>query len=260
MNDNGQNYLVFAAGTVLGALTIGLLGANTVYLFSPVLKVAIFCLLSLFLALVGICANKPLDYSVYILSFSSFVMALNLALNVSSLDITTHLVVAALGSTAFLGTGYALQQGLISPEKSHFKVYASIVLLALVLIAGYDLSGEQPRYNLIAHENPEIDRNGDLEVGKIIVHNRFQLSRPVEISEYRVCIYSSNSSSIARRPVKVDNVEMIEPESLRQLELSTSLDKELAQSLEVEQMRVVESSECTSQNVTNEIRVVSSEN
>lgn len=258
MDDNGQNYLVFAAGTVLGALTIGLLGVNTVYQFSPVLKVAIFCLLSLFLALIGICANKPLDYSVYILSFSSFVMALNLALNVSSLDITTHLLVAALGSTAFLGAGYALQQGLISPEKSHFKVYAAIVLLALVLTAGYDLSGEQPRYNLIAHENPELGRNGDLEIGKVIVHNRFQLSRPVKLPEYRACIY--NSSSLTQNSVQVKDIELIESETLRQLELSTTLDKEMAQSLKVEQMKIVKSSECMSQNATNEIRIVPPEN
>lgn len=259
MDDNGESYLIFAAGTVLGIITIGMLGANTTYQFSPVLKIAMFSLLSLFLALTGIYVDKPLDYSVYILSFSSFIITVSLALSISGLDTTTHLLIAALGSNVFLGTGYALQKGLIEPDRNHFKIYAAAVLLALVLVSGYDLSGEKPRYSFISYETPEMNETNGMGLGKLTVHNRFAFPRVVDHPEYHACIYDADKSLI-ERPVHVEDYGTIEGETLRQLEVSTFLDEETAGKLETEEMNVVKTSECTSQNASNEIRIIPSTN
>lgn len=256
MNDNGHSHLIFAAGTVLGVLTIGMLGINTVYNFSPVIKVAIFCLLSLFLALGGICAARPLDYSLYIISFSSFVMALSLALTISSLETTTHLLIAGLGSMAFLSVGYALQKDIISPGKSQFKVYTVLVLLVLLLVVGYDLSGYQPRYSFISYEKPEVNSMGELELGKIVVDNRFQLPRTIDTPKYRACVYGSEF--LAQKPVKVKGAKMVEAKSLQQLGVSTALEEELVENLEIAEMKIVRSSECISPNATDQIRIVDS--
>lgn len=257
MTDNEHSYLIFAAGTVLGVLTIGMLGINTVYSFSPVIKVAIFCLLSLFLALGGICATRPLDYSLYIISFSSFVMSLSLALTISSLETATHLLIAAVGSVAFLSVGYALQRDIISPGKSQFKVYTVLVLLVLALVVGYDVSGYQPRYSFIPYESPEVNSMGDLELGKIIVDNRFQLPRTIDTPEYRACIYGSEF--LTRNPIQVEGAEMVEAKSLQQLDVSTALDEEVADNLDIREMEIVRSSRCISPNVTNQVRIVAFE-
>jgi hypothetical protein len=258
MNDKGQSYLVFAAGTVLGVLTIGMLGVNTVYQFSPVLKIAIFSLTSLFLALLGTEVDKPLDYSLYILSFTSFVITLNLALSISGITTSTHLLIAALGSVVFLGTGYALQKEFIRPQKNNLKVYLLIVLGVLVLVSTYDVMGPQPRYTFIPFDTPEADKRGDLEIGKVTAYNRFSFPRIVEQPEYSACIYDS-TGYLGEVPVQIENTQLIEGKDLLGFEAFTKIDNELAENLSVQQMKVLKTSKCISENASNQIRVVASE-
>jgi len=258
MSDKGQSHLVFAAGTLLGVLTIGLLGVNTFYYFSPVLKIAVFLLFSLFLALIARRADKLLEYSLYLLSFTSFVMVLNLGLNISRIGVTNYLAVAALGSVVLLGTGYALQKGYIRPPSKHLEAYAAIVLCVLVLISAYDLSGDQPRYTFIPTDSPEINKTGGMELGKMAVYNRCSFPRVLKIPGYRACIYDSEGS-LLETGITFDNTEAINGEDLLAFEARATIDQELAGNILVEQMKVVKASKCVSENSTNEVRIVPSE-
>lgn len=255
MNENGQSHLVFAAGSLLGILTIGLLGVNNVYQFSPVLKIAMFFLFSLGLALIGIGRDAPLDYSLYLLSFSSFIMVLYLALNVSSIDTTTHIGIAALGSILFLGTGYAIQQNTINLQKGDLRIAMVVILFALILISAYDMSGPQPRYTFLPLDHPELNQTGGVEIGKITVHNRFTFLRTIEYPEYRACLYNSQNS-LLQLPVDIENAQLIKGNDLQEFKASTTIDREQTENIEIEELKIVMASECRSKNASNQLRIV----
>lgn len=252
MTAENPSVLVYAAGTVLGVLSIAFLGVENVFNFSPSLKVLMLVAISMIFLATGLFLDDPLNYASYIMFLSSFAAGLRQIFTIFHLGSDAYFVVMFAGSAVLLGLAHMINEDLISVSSTHARNGAAVFFILLAALILYDVSGGQPENRLILNQDIHIDTGGNLEIGKIYSYNHFHFSRRAELPEYSVCIDNGNVSIESYVNTRRDSI--VEGGSLEEFELVTEIGRDSLKMEEIENMSIVKTEDCR-RNKTGQISI-----
>lgn len=180
--------VLYTLGIIFGILSVIYFGVEVIVNISPTLKSAMLLLLSVALfSATGLTDSRLKDIPLYFISASSYlVFAAYTMLRFELSSALTFLLLAG-SSALFLGGAYLVSEKGIKIKRKHAKIVVPAILILMVGLFVFDLTGPQAESELKLEESVNMTQ-GEMDIGHVDVRNDFAFSRTFEVSNYRACL------------------------------------------------------------------------
>jgi hypothetical protein len=184
--------ILYIVGVLLGVAAAFYFGFRLLEDLSPTTTSGVLVLVFVAFLLAGLYVETDvLDTVFYALGAGSYVVFVSYTLSVFELGDGGVFVLLAGSSALFIALGYASSKGVLDTERRTAAVGVAVVLVVVLALLGFDVTGEQPTHTAEFEEEIEVPPlPGEATVGEVTVENPFPLSRTADVPTYDACLYA----------------------------------------------------------------------